>query len=90
MRISRMLLAMAAVLSAGAAFAAEVPKADDDPNTVEVKRVCRTERSTGSRVVKRVCKTAAEQGKDDREAWIKLKMAPKSQTTEAFKPPVSQ
>ena len=52
------------------------------------KRVCRTERSTGSRVVKQVCKTASEQAKDDLVAKNKLRLGNQAKgPPDAFKGP---
>ena len=52
------------------------------------KRVCRTERSTGSRVVKQVCKTASEQAKDDSAAKNKLRLGNQTKgPPDAFKGP---
>ena len=66
--------------------------AQDQPIIVEAPakeaKVCRTERSTGSRVVKQVCKSAAEQKKDDQDARNKLGMGNRSnRPPEAFTPP---
>lgn len=70
---------------------------EDRPIVVEAerpaseKRVCRTERSTGSRVVKQVCKTATEQRKDDQDAQNKLRLGNRSnRPPDAFKSPEGQ
>lgn len=65
----------------------------DQPIVVEAppaadKRVCRTERSTGSRVVKQVCKSAAEQAKDELDAKNKLRLGNQAnRPPDAFKAP---
>ncbi len=66
------------------ALAADVPKSAGDA------RICKTERSISSRVVREVCKTAAEWRNESADARNKLKLGPKSQTTEAFKAPTGQ
>ena len=78
------LLVAAALFPAGTALAADVPK------PAEEARICKTERSLSSRIVRQVCKTAAEWKNDSVDARNKLKMSPKSQTTEAFKAPSGQ
>lgn len=73
---------------AAAAAAQDAPIIVEGQKPAQEKRVCRTERSTGSRVVKQVCKTAAEQKKDEQEARTKLNMGNRSnQPPEAFKAP---
>ena len=84
MRLLPMVLAAAALSAAGTAPAADPPKSADDV------RICKTERSISSRIVREVCKTAAEWRNDSVAARNKLKMGPKSQITEAFKPPAGQ
>ena len=52
------------------------------------KRVCRTERSTGSRVVKQICRTPSEQAKDDLVAKNKLRLGNQAKgPPDAFKGP---
>jgi hypothetical protein len=49
--------------------------------------VCRTERSTGSRVVKQVCKTEAERLREQQDAKTTLGMGNRSnRPPDAFKP----
>lgn len=88
------LLAFVALLAAsGEAAAADTPMAAPvvvDGHKADVdQRLCRTERSLGSRVVKRVCKTADERRKDELDARtnIKLGSGRKGQPTDAFKRP---
>jgi hypothetical protein len=55
---------------------------------VEAKKVCRTERSTGSRVVKQVCKSAAEMAKDELDSKNKLRLGNQgNRPPDAFKGP---
>lgn len=52
----------------------------------EEKKICRTERSTGSRVVKQVCKTEAERLKEQQDASSTLGMGNRSnRPPDAFK-----
>lgn len=67
--------------------------AQDQPVVVETqrppeqKKICRTERSTGSRVVKQVCKTEAERQKEQQDASSALGMGNRStRPPDAFKP----
>jgi hypothetical protein len=53
----------------------------------EEKKICRTERSTGSRVVRQVCKTEAERLKEQQDAKTALGMGNRSnRPPDAFKP----
>ena len=55
------------------------------------KKVCRTERQTGSRVIKQTCRTVAEQRQAEIEARNKIKLGTSStQPTEVFKRPTGQ
>ena len=86
-------LIVAALFASGEALAAEGPMAAPVPlegqQAGEDKRICRTQRAIGSRVVKRVCKTAAEREKEELDARtsIKLGSGRKGQASEAFKLP---
>lgn len=83
-RLAAIFLVAAALWPAGTALAA------DNPKPAENAKICKTERSLSSRIVRETCKTAAEwrNGRvDDRD---KLKLGPKSQITDAFKPPAGQ
>jgi hypothetical protein len=52
------------------------------------KRVCRSERSTGSRVVKQICRTAADHAKEDLAAKNKLRLGNQAKgPPDAFKGP---
>lgn len=58
---------------------------------VEEKKVCRTVRETGSRMVKQVCKTPSQQRQDEQEAKNKLGMGNRTnRPTETFKAPSGQ
>jgi hypothetical protein len=55
---------------------------------IEEKKICRTQRDTGSRVVKTICKTAAEARKDAEDAKNALNMGGRSnRPPDAFKAP---
>lgn len=84
MRSIPTLLAAATLFPACSTLAAGVPK------PAKEEKVCKTERSLSSRIVRHVCKTAAEWKNESMDARNKLKMVPKAQTSEAFKPPLGQ
>ncbi|NUS99474.1 MAG: hypothetical protein HOP96_00675 [Sphingomonas sp.] len=72
-----------------AAVGSEPPPVVVEGQKPAEKRVCRTERSTGSRVVKQVCKTASEQARDELEAKNKLRLGgnQSNRPPDAFKSP---
>jgi hypothetical protein len=79
------------ILLAAVTAQQEPPIVVEGEKSVVDKPVCRTERSTGSRVVKQVCKTAEQLQKDDEAARNKLRMGNQStRPTEAFKAPTGQ
>ena len=79
---------LASLLLIVAATAATDPPIVVEAPAGEEKRVCRTERSTGSRVVKQVCKSAAEQAKDELDAKTKLRLGNQAnRPPDAFKAP---
>lgn len=58
---------------------------------VEEKKVCRSVRETGSRMVKQVCRTPSQQRQDDVDARNKLGMGNRTKgPTETFKAPTGQ
>jgi hypothetical protein len=70
------------------AAAAQAPRIVVEAPPAKERPVCRTERSTGSRVVKQICKSRAEQAKDDLEAKNKLRLGNRSnRPPDAFKDP---
>ena len=89
---------MLASLLFAAALAQAAPPATDNPPVIvegtkptEEKKVCRTERETGSRMVKKVCRTAAQQRQDDQDAKNKLGLGNRSNTPPAtFTAPTGQ
>jgi hypothetical protein len=83
----RFILTLLVATAVSPAITVVAPKA---PETGENAQVCKTQRSLSSRVVKRTCKTAAEWRNESMAARNKLKLGPKSQTTEVFKPPINQ
>jgi hypothetical protein len=57
----------------------------------EEKKVCRSVRETGSRMVKQVCKTATQQKQDEQDARNKLGLGNRSNNPpETFKAPTGQ
>jgi len=89
---------MLASLLFAAAIAQASPAATDNPPVVvegikpaEEKKVCRTVRETGSRMVKQVCRTPAQQRQDDQDAKNKLGLGSRSNTPPAtFTAPTGQ
>lgn len=75
---SLLLIAAFAVQDQPVIVEGEKPAAD--------KKICRTERSTGSRVVKQVCKTEAELLKEQQDAKSALSLGNRSnRPPDAFK-----
>ncbi|HET7708819.1 MAG TPA: hypothetical protein VFK50_04695 [Sphingomicrobium sp.] len=85
--LMRFLLSLLVATAVSPAITVVAPKT---PEPGANAQVCKTQRSLSSRVVKRVCKTAAEWRNESMAARNKLKLGPKSQTTEVFKPPAGQ
>ena len=76
-------------------FAAQAPENPpvivEGVKPAEEKKVCRTVRETGSRMVKQVCKSATQQRQDDRDARNKLGLGNRSNgPPETFKAPTGQ
>lgn len=75
------------LLLISAFFAQDQPVIVEGQRPAVEKKVCRTERSTGSRVVKQVCKTEAERLREQRDAKTMLGMGNRSnRPPDAFKP----
>jgi len=71
-----------------AAFAGAQGQPSADARPAPEKKICTTQRDTGSRVVKQVCKTAAEREKDAEDARNRLNMGNRStRPPDAFKAP---
>lgn len=76
-------------------MAAQATPAPENPPIVvegerpkQEKKVCRTERETGSRMVKRICRTPSEQRQAELQDRSKIRLGTAStQPTEAFKRP---
>ena len=78
---------IASILLVAALVAQDQPVIVEGQKPAEDKKICRTERSTGSRVVKQVCKTEAERLKEQRDASSALGMGNRStRPPDAFKP----
>ena len=79
-------------------FVAALASAQENPpvivegtRPVEEKKVCRSVRETGSRMVKQVCKTATQQKQDEQDARNKLGLGNRSTSPpETFKAPTGQ
>jgi hypothetical protein len=79
-------------------FLAALAQATDNPPVIvegtkpaEEKKVCRTVRETGSRMVKHVCSTPAQQRQDEQDAKNKLGLGNRSNTPPAtFTAPTGQ
>ena len=79
-------------------FVAALAAAQENPQVIvegtrpaEEKKVCRSVRETGSRMVKQVCKTASQQKQDEQDARNKLGLGNRSTSPpETFKAPTGQ
>ncbi|HET6943513.1 MAG TPA: hypothetical protein VFH89_15285 [Sphingomicrobium sp.] len=79
-------------------FVAALAAAQQNPPVIvegarpaEEKKVCRSVRETGSRMVKQVCKTASQQKQDEQDAKNKLGLGNRSTSPpETFKAPTGQ
>lgn len=79
------------VIAALAAAQENPPVIVEGSKQAEEKKVCRTVRETGSRMVKQVCKSASQQRQDEQDARNKLGLGNRSTNpTETFKAPTGQ
>lgn len=78
---------LGSLLLVAAFVAQDQPVIVEGARPAEEKKICRTERSTGSRVVKQICKTEAERLKEQQDASSALGMGNRStRPPDAFKP----
>lgn len=79
------------VVAALAAAQENPPVIVEGTKPAEEKKVCRSVRETGSRMVKQVCKTASQQRQDEQDAKNKLGLGNRSTSPpETFKAPTGQ
>jgi hypothetical protein len=79
------------VVAALAAAQQNPPVIVEGNRPVEEKKVCRSVRETGSRMVRQVCKSAGQQRQDEQDAKNKLGLGNRSTSPpETFKAPTGQ